>query len=200
MSQHWTPNQAARREAIVTAAVEVLRTQGVAACTVRAIASVGPLTKSSLHYYFDDVDEIVDLAFRRLMEQFIDRVEKAAGDAADPTDALWSAAATYLRLGADRPDSRRVPMLWFDYQVASTRRGDTTTALALTERARSLFARLVAATGATDAVARGGALFAALAGTLAFETMAVEPRPTEEALAELAIALQLPAPLRPSER
>ncbi len=183
-----TPNQEARREALVSAAVEVLRTQGVAACSARAIADASPLTKSALHYYFDDVTEIVDLAFQRLMDGFLDRIEKAAADETDPDSALWAAARTYLRLGSDRPG--RVPMLWFDYHLDAIRRGDTATVTRLTDDTQALFRRLVVATGVPNADARAGALFSALIGTVVRDTMRHED--SEAVLDELATAVGLP--------
>ena len=183
-----TPNQEARREALVSAAVEVLRTQGVAACSVRAIADASPLTKSALHYYFDDVSEIVDLAFARLMDGFLDRIEKAAADEAEPVGALWAAAHTYLRLGSDRPG--RVPMLWFDYHLDSIRRGDTATVTRLTDQTVALFARLVAATGVSEPQPRAEALLSALIGTVVRDTM--RHADADAVLDDLATALGMP--------
>ena len=74
------------------AAADVLRREGWAGCTARAISDASPLTKSALHYYFDDVDEIVELAFRRVMDEALSRVEAVAEAEADPVDALWGAA------------------------------------------------------------------------------------------------------------
>jgi AcrR family transcriptional regulator len=185
-----TPNQAARREAILAAAAEVLRTQGVAACTARAIAEASPLTKSALHYYFEDTDEIVDLAFRRLMEQYLARIEKAAADADGPVAALWAATEAYLRFGADRPTGR-APMLWFEYRVLSARRGDSTTVNELSGLAAAIFVRLVEATGVPGAAARGATLFAALGGSLARDQLRDDADRTE-LLDQLAAALDLP--------
>jgi AcrR family transcriptional regulator len=195
MARTWTPNQEAKREAILRAATEVLRTQGVAACTARSIASVSPLTKSALHYYFEDTDEIVDLAFRRLMEQYLARIEKAAADADGAVPALWAAVRAYLRFGADRPTTRRAPMLWFEYRVASARRGDRTTVNELSDRTAALFAELVRATGVPDAEARGATLFAALGGSIARDQLAdglSEEDRQAVLLDQLAVSLGLP--------
>lgn len=174
----------------MAAAAEVLRTQGVAACTARAIAQASPLTKSALHYYFEDIDEVVDLAFRRLMEQYLARIEKAAADAGGPVEALWAATEAYLRFGADRPTGR-APMLWFEYRVASARRGDSRTVNELSDRAEAVFARLVEATGVPHAAARGGALFAALGGSLARDQLR-DDADRRALLDQLAVALDLP--------
>lgn len=177
----------------MSAASEVMRTRGVAACSVRAIADASPLTKSALHYYFSDVDEIVNLAFGSLMEQFFERIEQAARDAASPVEALWAAAETYLRFGSDRPDGRRIPLLWFDYQVTAARHGHTDVARELTERAVRLFTELTTAAGVDDPADRASILFSALIGAVVRDSMA--RRPTDQVLAELAVGLQLPQPI-----
>jgi AcrR family transcriptional regulator len=188
------PTADERRDAIVDAAAEVLRTQGVAACTARSIAAASPLTKSAIHYYFSDVDEIVDAAFRRLMEAYLARIERAAADAAAPL-AWWQAAHAYLTYGVDRGDrSDRVPLLWFDYQVTRARHGRTGTSAELTDRTVALFHRLVADAGVDDAAARAEALFSALVGQIVRASMhAVD---VDAVLGELATALGLPAPAR----
>ena len=55
-------NQLAKRERIIEAAVSVLLDQGVSSCTVRTIAGVAKTSKGIVHYYFSDIDEIIDAA------------------------------------------------------------------------------------------------------------------------------------------
>jgi AcrR family transcriptional regulator len=163
---HGTAQHEARRRAIIDAAAEVLRTRGLSACTARSIAGAGPLTKSALHYYFEDIDEVIDLAFRSLMDSFYERLTATAAEATNPDEALWSTARAYLHLGTDRPGStgRRVPMLWFEMQVAATRAGDLDTVRAITERVLQLFIHLVADTGVPRPTETGTALMNALIG------------------------------------
>lgn len=189
---HVSPNHEARREELIRAATDVLRRGGVGACSARSIAEASPLTKSALHYYFDDVDQIVETAFRRLMEEFLDRIEASADAAPDPVTALWAAAGTYLRLGSDRPP--RVSMLWFEMQVAASRRGDVALMVELTDRALVTFGRLVEAVGVADSDAVSSSLFSALVGSVVRNSMA--PRPTDDVIAELARACGLPVPIR----
>ena len=59
-SEELSPNQRRKRQQIVEAARRVLAEQGLAACSVRAIADASPLTKSAIHYYFADINELVD--------------------------------------------------------------------------------------------------------------------------------------------
>jgi AcrR family transcriptional regulator len=190
-----TANRTARREDLVEAAMHVLRTHGLAACTARAIAEASPLTKSALHYYFEDVEEIVDVAFRRLMGEFQDQIDAAAAAQADPVAALWAAVETHLHLGADRPErGEQLLFLWFEMQVAASRRGDTSTVAALTDRALGTFTRLVAAAGVDRAEALASTLLSALIGSVV--RLDMHPRPISELIDELASTLALPAPAR----
>lgn len=179
-----------KRDLIVAAATEVLRHQGVAACTVRTIAETSGLSKSAIHYYFEEVDQIVDLAFIRLMGQFIDRIEQAAAQARDPVEALWAAAAVYLRLGSDQPGGDRAPMLAFDFHVASTRRGDTKPMDSLVARVLALFERLVAEAGGAHPKATADILLSALIGTVIRAPL--DHREADEAVKLLATTLGLP--------
>ncbi|MCP3856698.1 MAG: TetR family transcriptional regulator [Actinomycetia bacterium] len=186
----FSANHAAKRQALVDAAIHVLWHDGVEACTARAIADASPLTKSALHYYFDDVDEILDLAFRHLMDEYISRFQKAAIDAPDPVTALWGAVEQYVAHGAERPG--RAPLLWFDYHVHSLRRGETATAAELTLRTQRFFEELVEATGVANGTERGRVLFAALIGQVVVGSL--EPRDLDASVAELGASLGLPSP------
>lgn len=57
----WTPNQQAARARIATGAATVVARAGIAGCTVRAVADEAAMTKSTVHYYLRDADELVDL-------------------------------------------------------------------------------------------------------------------------------------------
>jgi AcrR family transcriptional regulator len=136
-----SPNQNAKREQIVEAAMRVLLTQGLAGCTSRSIAEASGLAKSALHYYFRDTEEIVDYAFRRLIGDFIDRIETAAEAAPNPQQGLRAAAATYLYLGSSG-HAATLPMLWLEMQLASRRSGNTATLRELANRMIDLLAAL----------------------------------------------------------
>lgn len=180
----------AMRETILEATIEVLRREGVAACTVRAIAEASGLSKSAMHYYFEEVDQIVDLAFERLMSSFIEKMERAAGAEPDPVDALWAAVHEYLRLGTDHPGGSRVPMLAFEYQIMSTRRGDTTTIDQLTAHVRDMFRTLTAAAGVPDPDDVADVLLWALIGAVVRSS----DEPTSSTIGALAAATALPPP------
>jgi AcrR family transcriptional regulator len=194
VEDHWSPNQLAKRKEIVDAAAMVLLSEGVAACTARAIAQASPLTTSALHYYFTDVDEIVDLAFAKVMHGFLDRVEEAANSCEDPVEALWAAASRYFEHGRTTGRATpgraapRAPFIWFEYQIM--RKAPSSVASEVMERAAKLFKNLVIATGIPDAKARGDLLFLALLGATVKE--ALTSRETNEILKELGLATGLP--------
>jgi AcrR family transcriptional regulator len=194
----WSPNRLAKRQVIIEAASSVIRSQGIAACTARAIADASPLTTSSLHYYFNDVDEIVDLAFLHVMTRFIDGIQRAAEEADSTVDALWVLASSYLERGSakSQPNSirglTRAPMIWFEYQVMVSRRGDMRVAVAVVERLEALFQKYIEATGVSEPYARAQALFSALLGSAVRDVL--HHRDVNEVLHEIALVCGLPSP------
>jgi AcrR family transcriptional regulator len=173
---------------LISAAAEVLRTRGVAGCTARAIAEQSGLSKSLIHYYFEEIDQLIDLAYDRLMGQFVDAMEKAAAERRDPFEALWAAAEAYLVLGTTRPG--RIPMMAFDYLVASSRRGSTSAAIQITERITTLIEQLVTATGVPDPGLRADVLVSALVGSVVRAELS--PRDPEATLARMAKIVGVP--------
>lgn len=108
----FTPKQRAKRAQIVDAAVETMKLHGLHSCTVRTIAATACVPKAILHYYFDDVDEIVNAAFLQLTRSYVTIVEARAARNADPVDAFWQLLAGYLK---PFEAHRSVSMLWFEY-------------------------------------------------------------------------------------
>ncbi len=185
-----SPNKRAKREALIIAAIGVLRTRGLAGCTSRAIAEASGLAKSALHYYFRDTEEIVELAFQRLMTQYIERIRAAADAAPEPNAALWAATSTYLHLGSTQ-HSDQLPMLWFEVQLAASRCGDTAALSRLTAQTTEMLSAIVAATGVKAPAATARVLLASLVGILVRD--ALEPIDLDEALRECLHVLGLTA-------
>ncbi len=185
------PRQLAKREALIEAAADVLRREGWAGCTARAISDASPLTKSALHYYFDDVDEIVELAFRRVMDEALSRVEAVAEAEADPNQALWCAARAFLELGgvgAGHPVT-----LWIDAYAATARSASFQREREeLLDRGLGIFERIARRARWEDPARRVSVLYSALAGAVMRES--VRPLDTDAFLDDLALALDLPAP------
>jgi AcrR family transcriptional regulator len=180
IKREWSPNQLAKRDTIIKAASQLMSREGVRACTARSISSASGLSTSALHYYFDDVDEIFDLAFERLMNRFLQRISDAAASEHDPIDALWAAAAAYLQQGSEwtEPSSRRSevhrrsPMLWFEYQAESIRSGSTEILTRLSAEGGALFRTLVVKAGAKSPEARADTLYSALIGYATRDSLA----------------------------
>jgi DNA-binding transcriptional regulator YbjK len=180
--------RAERRAVLISAAAEVLRTRGVAGCTARAVAELSGLSKSSIHYYFEEIDQLIDLAYERLMGQFVDAMEKAAAGRLDPFEGLWAAAEVYLVLGTTRPG--RIPMMAFDYLVASSRRGKSDALIQVNERITNLLHELVAATDVRDASLRADVLVSALVGSVV--RAEISPRDPDATLARISEVVGIP--------
>ncbi len=195
-SGKWTPNQQAKRVEIIDAAARVLSTVGLAGCTARTVSEVAPLTTSALHYYFDSIEEIIDLAFRKLTVGFQERVHQAASRESDPVDALWAAANAYIRHGTEwqdpaRPPQReRAPMLWFEYQAASLRSGHLETVREISSTGSAFFESLLAAVGVENHAALSSTLYSALLGSAIRDSLF--HRPAAELLGELSATLNIP--------
>jgi AcrR family transcriptional regulator len=186
-----SPGRAVKREALIGAAITVLREHGLSGCTARAIADASPLTKSALHYYFRDTEEVVDLAIRRLIGQFHQRIVDAGEAERDAVQGLWAAASTYLHLGSSQR-SGQVPMLWFEVQLAATRRGNLAMVRQLTEQYLGLITAVVTRTGVSTAGEKGRALASALIGVLVRD--AIEALDLDQTLRETLESIGLPVP------
>jgi AcrR family transcriptional regulator len=134
----WSPKQLARRDLIVDAAVETLRREGVAGCTVRAIASATPFAKGTIHYYFGDVREIVETAYLRLTQSYALAVEDVAAGSRTPDAAFWLALRAYLE---GFRAHRGMALLWFEYTSWAVRNDRESGVVSSVEAIRSMFAR-----------------------------------------------------------
>ena len=190
MEQRWSPNQLQKREILISAAAEVIIREGIEACTARAIADASPLSTSSLHYYFSEVDEIIDLAFRGIFEHIIERIREQAQQADNPVDALWGAITEYFHRGSIEGHRPHTPMLWFEYQLVSMRRNETETMSEIAGEIMGLFHQLIEATNIDDAGAKSEVLFVAALGYTAISPL--HKIDLEDTLDRLATVLGLP--------
>jgi AcrR family transcriptional regulator len=136
----WTLNQQAARRRIIDASAALIADEGLAACTFRAVAQRAGLTKSTVHYYFEDANELVDLSVKEIMR----RLAAYAGDrvlaSADATEAV----EFLVRLFMSRDDTPhrllfRDRMLWPAYTTHAWRRGATSQILGRLETLRAVF-------------------------------------------------------------
>src|SRR3954465_1737452 len=84
----WTPNQQAARERIIAAAADLIAEHGLSACTIRGVADHSGLTKSTVHYYFDDSNELIDLSVNEIFQRMGRHAREAVMDARDATQGL----------------------------------------------------------------------------------------------------------------
>lgn len=147
MDDSWSPKQLARRSLIVDAAVDTLRREGIAGCTVRAIAAATPFTKGTIHYYFGDVREIVNAAYLRLTEDYVTAVEGVVGEPRRPLAAFWCTVDSYLE---GFRAHRRMGLLWFEYSSWAVYNGYEEGVASSVDAIRQMFARRLAALDAAD--------------------------------------------------
>jgi AcrR family transcriptional regulator len=136
-----SPNQDRKRRQIIEAARVVLARDGLAGCTARAVAEVSPLTKSAINYYFDSMDEIVDLAVAAHVEAMLAGLREVAAQHDEPYQRLHAVLRAYLDTFADQPHAA---FLWFEYWIAAARRGNSGPVESMLAAVRDLLTELVA--------------------------------------------------------
>ena len=136
----WTPNQRAAREKIVTAAADLIAEHGLSACTIRAVAERSGLTKSTVHYYFDDGNELVDLSVREIFGRMGTFAWESVVAARDPTEGLEFLVRLFLGRVKTPPEVKfRESMLWPAYTAHAWKRGRTASILEALEALRDVF-------------------------------------------------------------
>ena len=139
-----TPNQRDKQRQIVEAARRVLARDGLAGCTARAVAEASPLTKSAMHYYFRDVDEVIDQAMAAHLDAFLQALHETAEREKDQVRRLWRVVDAYLATFAGQPHAAR---LWFEYWIALSRRNASAPIRADLASVGGLFQTLLADAG-----------------------------------------------------
>jgi AcrR family transcriptional regulator len=167
-----SPNQLRKRQQIVEAAQRVLATEGLAACSVRAVADASPLTKSAIHYYFADRDALVDEAMAGHIEAFLSRVRAAAGQASGPVEKFWAAIEAYLGAFEENPGAA---LLWYDYWIDVARKGRLEPIERMNREVVAVLTGLLAALPVPDPAARAEAVFSALLGLVVQQSVRRRP-------------------------
>jgi AcrR family transcriptional regulator len=108
---------AARREAIVDAALAVILEKGLAATTVRDVADRMGTSSGLIHHYFPSMDEVLAAAFDVAATADLDLTRAAIRGGATATDQLRLFFDSYGR--ADQDWSFQ---LWLDAWAEATRR------------------------------------------------------------------------------
>jgi AcrR family transcriptional regulator len=178
-----SPNQLRKRQQIVEAARRVLATEGLAACSVRAVADASPLTKSAIHYYFADRDALVDEAMAGHIEAFLAQVRAAAAGANEPVERFWAAIEAYLGTFDDNPGAA---LLWYDYWIDAARKGRLEPVDRMNRDVVALLTELLEAVPVPGAAARAEAVFSALLGLVVRQS--VHRRPFDEIRTQIQFA------------
>ena len=195
----WSPNQLAKREHIIQATRQLMAGAGPHACTARAIADASGVSTSALHYYFQDVWEVKDIAFRRIFDGFMDAVMTAVNAEKNTVQKIWAGAAAFLEYNIRQLPSfnnsaaaptRYANLLWLEYQTEIARYGSLTTVVEYAKLVSSIFPPLFAAARIENGDIKADAFFLALVG--ATERELLLHRDPEDVLADLAVAFDLP--------
>ncbi|MCW2919903.1 MAG: TetR family transcriptional regulator [Actinomycetia bacterium] len=184
-----SPKRRAKQHQIIEAAKEVLTRDGLAACTARTVADASPLTKSAIHYYFDDMDEIIDGAMTAHLSAFLDHVREAAARHESPADRFWAAVRAYLEMFAERPSTA---LLWFSYWVEAGQKSRIEPIDRMHQDVTAVLRDLLADIPVDAPTERAHALFSYLLGTVIQQ--AVRPLPFPALTPEIATLCHLNAP------
>jgi AcrR family transcriptional regulator len=106
-----------RREAIVDAALAVARRKGLAATTVRDVASEMGTSSGLIHHYFDSMDEVLAAAFERVAGEDLDQTAVILDQAGGPVEVVRAFLASYAPVGEDWAFQ-----LWLDAWAEAARR------------------------------------------------------------------------------
>src|SRR5712691_7879839 len=116
---------AARRAALIDAALEVFAADGWAALSARRVSEQAGLTRRYFYESFDDIDDLIAAAFERISSEARDAVRAAVADGAAPLPDLVkravSAALDVLAVPASK--GRFFVVAQSAIAVPSTRRG-----------------------------------------------------------------------------
>ena len=92
VKRRMAPENAATRVLLMDAVESLMREQGYAAVSARAVAALSGLKYPTIFYYFESMDDLLLGTYRRRTQNVLDRTE-AALNSDRPLHALWSAAS-----------------------------------------------------------------------------------------------------------
>ena len=170
----------AKQDQIIDAAKEVLARDGLAACTARSVADASPLTKSAIHYYFNDINEIIDRAVAGHVDDMLAALREVAGQASEPGERLWRVIEAYLTIWVERPYAAYI---WFEYWISAGRRESLAAAEGNLEQVRVFFVELIDGLPLADPDEVAHAVLSWLLGTVVQQH--VRPKKLEQLRREL---------------
>lgn len=152
-----------KRDQIVTVAKDLVARDGVAGCTVRAVAGAGGLSKSAVHYYFRDVEELVDAAMLANVEGMLSNLRHVGAGQREPRARLEAVVDAYLETFAEMPHAA---FLWFEYWVGAGRRESLSVVEDMLERVERLLRELIASCDVPEPAAAAHLVLSWLLGTV----------------------------------
>lgn len=106
-----------RRSAIIDAAVRVMLAKGMAATTVRDVASALGTSSGLIHHYFESMDSLLSAAFEQAASQDLDVTRAAMAARKRPVEQLAAFFSTYARA-----EQEWAFQLWLDAWAEAARR------------------------------------------------------------------------------
>jgi len=97
-----------RRSEIIDAAAAVFAERGYHGASTKAIADRLGIRQGSLYYYFASKEEALEEVCYAGVGEFVQRLEKIAGDRLSATEKIRAAVRNHLEPMRDRPDYVRV--------------------------------------------------------------------------------------------
>lgn len=101
----------AKRRDIADSAIDALKTYGYARTTLRDIAAQSGMSLGSLHYYFEDRDELLVYCVRQYKLRFVGMIASAVDGVGSPEQALEAFCRALAQTILDEADMHR---LWYD--------------------------------------------------------------------------------------
>ena len=152
-----------RRSEIIEAAIRQLNGAGLSGFSARSVAAAGGLPKSAVHYYFADMNELLDEAEAEIARRYFSRVKAAAEARMDPLERFWHAVDVYYRPFGD---NLTMTSQWLEYWIDATRRGRGASVERIQGEFTMLFALLLEPLGVSNAAGRARALTSYFIGAL----------------------------------
>lgn len=104
--------RAERRRSIVSAARQLLLTEGIENFTVSAVAALAHVSKPAVYYYFDSKEDLVAALAIDAYEAELQAIEAATAPATTGVEALQRMVEAYVHHYRNNPDFFRILHMW----------------------------------------------------------------------------------------
>jgi AcrR family transcriptional regulator len=111
-------DQTARRAQLMTSALDAIRDRGVASLRIRDVAEAAGVSTGTVHYYFDDLDQLLFEVHTAACDRFYDDRMAAVADLDDAREKLRT------MIGSGLPTSREDAMVVAMYEIDIYKLGD----------------------------------------------------------------------------